>query len=64
MKMEWMRKIFHRYQKTVTCNRQTENLYKAKKHALLALKYWKDCNEEADLHFKIEKSSIYVRLGK
>jgi len=44
--------------------RLESNLYKAQKHAILALAYWKDCNEKSDLHFQIEKSSIYVRLGK
>lgn len=40
------------------------DLYKAQKHALLALAYWKDCGEQMNLHFQIENSSIYVRLGK
>ncbi len=40
------------------------NIYNAKKHALLALAYWKNCMEDSDLHFQIEDSSIYVRLGK
>ncbi len=43
------------------------DLYNAKKHALLALAYWKDCQhltEDCDLHFQMENSSIYVRLGK
>lgn len=40
------------------------NIYNANKHALMALAYWKDCMEECDLHFQIEDSSLYVRLGK
>ena len=40
------------------------DLYKAQKHAILALAYWKDCEESLDLQFQISESSIYVRLGK
>jgi hypothetical protein len=36
----------------------------AQKHALLSLAYWKDCEKECGLLFQIEKSNIYVRLGK
>ncbi len=39
------------------------DLYKAKKHAILALAYWKDCAETYDLHFQIKESSLYVHLG-
>ncbi len=40
------------------------DLNNAQKHALLALAYWKDCEEHCDLHFQMENSTIYVRLGK
>ena len=40
------------------------NLENAQKHALLALAYWKRCEEQTDLHFEIEKTGVYVRLGR
>ena len=62
--MVWIRSVFNRYMDAVKENKKTSNLYKAQKHALLALAYWKACEEEADLHFQIKNSNIYVKLGK
>ena len=45
------------------CSKDLGDLY-AKKHALLALTYWKNCTEECDLPFQIEHSSLHDRLGK
>lgn len=59
--MEWI-SVKDKEKKPKNC--ENENLYKAKRHALLALAYWKDCKEECDLHFQIENSSKYIRLGK
>lgn len=62
--IKWIKDVFFRYKQTEKSNVDTKNLYKAKKNALLALDYWKNCMEESDLHFQIEDSSIFVRLGK
>ena len=62
--LKWIKSKFTQYKDTVKQNTETINLYKAKKHALLALAYWKDCEEKSDVHFQIENTSIYVRLGK
>lgn len=62
--IEWIKGyvfLIKQYQKK---KKIESNLYKAKKHALLALAYWKDCNEEFDLQFQVEGSDIFVRLGK
>lgn len=53
--------LFRQYRKQ---KQMESDLYNAKKHAILALAYWKDCVEESDLHFQIENSEKYVRLGK
>lgn len=62
--IKWLKNYFlvlrqYRKQKKVK-----SNLYNAKKHALLALYYWKDCTEEADFLFQVKDASLYVRLGK
>ncbi len=64
MILEWFKSKINQYKTTEKENRMSENSYKARKHALLALSYWKECNEEIDIHIQIEGSSIYVRLGK
>ncbi len=53
--------LFSKYRKQ---KKIQSDLYNAKKHALIALAYWKDCDEQSDLHFQIENSSKHVRLGK
>ena len=62
--LTWIKKKYHYYKKKEQENRNTRNLYKAKKHALLALAYWKDCDEECDFHLQIENTTTYIRLGK
>lgn len=62
--IEWIKSLYKRYRKTIKQNKSNSNLYNAKKHAIIALAYWKHCEGESDLHFQIEKSNIYVRLGK
>ncbi len=45
--------------------KEKSDLWKAKKHAIIALAYWKDCpHETSDLVFHLENSNIYVRLGR
>lgn len=64
MIIDWLKKKYKQYKKTEELNRRTSNLYNAKKHALLALSYWKDCDEESDIQIQIENTSTYVKLGK
>lgn len=45
-------------------HKKINNLEKAQRHALIALAYWKKCDEDSDLHFQIINSVFYVRLGK
>ncbi len=62
--MEWIRGFFLLFKQYRKQKKIDSDLNKAKKHAILALAYWKDCSEESDLHFQIQHSNTYVRLGK
>lgn len=62
--LAWVRGFLFLVKQYRKQKKSESDLYKAKKHALLALAYWKGCCEECDLHFQIENSSVYVRLGK
>lgn len=62
--LTWFKECFFLLRQYIKQKSIESDLKKAQKHALLALAYWKDCKEEADLHFQIENSSTYVRLGK
>ena len=64
MIIDWLNKKFRQYKKHEQQVIDNKNLYKAKKHALLALAYWKDCDEKSDLHFQIDGTHTYIRLGK
>ncbi len=44
--------------------KEYSNMYKAHKHALLALGYWNLCKEDHDIHLQIENSTTYIRMGK
>lgn len=56
--------MFDFIKKFLNKNKKNNNLIEAIRHAIIALAYWKDCEEESDLHFQIENSTTYVRLGK
>lgn len=62
--MNWIKGSFFLLKQKMKKRKLESNLYNAKKHAILALAYWKDTREESDLHFQLKNSSIYVRLGK
>ena len=56
---EWLF-LYRQYRKA---KKIISDLEKAEFHAILALAYWNDCNEEEDLKFYAKESRKYVRLG-
>jgi len=52
--------LFHK----CVVKKNENDLLKAKRYAILALAYWKNCKEESDIQIQIEGTSTYVRLGK
>lgn len=62
--IDWIKGYLFLIKQYKNAKRLESNLFKAKKHAILALAYWKECEEQTGLHFQIEDSEIFVRLGK
>ncbi len=62
--MKWIKEWFFLIRNYRKQKKIESDLYNAKKHALIALAYWKHCTGECDLQFQIEKSRKFVTLGK
>lgn len=65
----WMKELFFLLKQYRKAKKQESNFYNAKKHALLALAYWKQCvehlpmNSLPEMHFQVENTNIYIRMG-